>query len=120
MQLHVGLVYIHQQARLRSCATLCKCRTQVIDVLRTLHACWEAVDLDDALLRVTAALKLGLLLEGQAADDEDNASSLYEARDVLTRIRCVASRFRWGCVLLWSPCSQSHTQRCAARTEHPC
>ncbi len=39
----------------------------VAHVLRTLHQCAEAVDLDDALLRVSHALKLALLLEEQAA-----------------------------------------------------
>lgn len=36
-------------------------------MLRALHASWEAVDLDDALLRASSALKLALLLEEMAA-----------------------------------------------------
>jgi hypothetical protein len=39
----------------------------VVEILRTLHAAWESVNLDDPLLRVTSCLKLALLLEEQAA-----------------------------------------------------
>jgi hypothetical protein len=39
----------------------------VVEILRTLHACWESVNLDDPLLRVASYLKLALLLEEQAA-----------------------------------------------------
>jgi len=38
----------------------------VASMLRTLHACFEAVDLDDAVLRLTTALKLALLLKDSA------------------------------------------------------
>jgi hypothetical protein len=35
----------------------------VMGILCTLHACFEAVDLDDAVLRLSVSLKLALLLE---------------------------------------------------------
>ena len=35
----------------------------VMGILRTLHACFEALDLDDAVLRLSVSLKLALLLE---------------------------------------------------------
>lgn len=38
----------------------------VVGILRTLHACFEAVDLDDAVLRLPVSLKLALLLEEPA------------------------------------------------------
>lgn len=39
----------------------------VLGILRTLHACFEAVDLDDAVLRLSVSLKLALLLEEQVS-----------------------------------------------------
>ncbi|GFH11208.1 uncharacterized protein HaLaN_06675 [Haematococcus lacustris] len=46
----------------------------VTHILRTLHACWEAVNLDDALLRVSVALKLALLLAEQGAGSQAGLS----------------------------------------------
>lgn len=57
---------------------------QVTDILRTLFACWEGVELDDAVLRLSASLKLALLLEEQG--------ELYEARDVLAKARAAVER----------------------------
>ena len=37
----------------------------VLLLLRSLHRCFSAVDLDDYALRATASIKLGLLLEEQ-------------------------------------------------------
>ena len=82
----------------------------VLVVLRSLHACWEACDLDDAPLRVAGAVKLALLLEDAPpvvdalfrsptfpatfSAGSGTIALLYEAKEVLGAAARVAARAR--------------------------
>eukprot|EP00798_Chlamydomonas_sp_ICE-L_P023814 gene23814-9377_t len=83
----------------------------VTDVLRCLHACWEAIDFDDAVLRVSSSIKLALLLE--------NRDELYEARNVLQTSRLIISRLRCDAALAQRHADDEHLRWISASRNQP-
>ncbi|KAF5825725.1 hypothetical protein DUNSADRAFT_7305 [Dunaliella salina] len=88
----------------------------VLGILRTLHACFEAVDLDDAVLRLSVSLKLALLLEEQ---DGGGTDQLHQARDVLRSTRVVVERFRCEASLMMRGQPHEHLHWITASRNQP-